>query len=371
MTKKSPPQNILALNSGSSSLKFSVHRVAAGESQLLLDGESEGVPGGADPLHSVTAQLMAARIDVGSVGHRVVHGGPSLRKHCMIDERVLAALYHAAVFAPLHAAPALALIDAARKRFPSVPQYACFDTAFHATMPAEATTLPVARSVTRDGLQRYGFHGLSCESIMRQLGADAPSRVVIAHLGSGCSVTAVRDGASIDTSMGLTPSGGLIMATRSGDLDPGLLIYLLREQNLGAEEMEELLDRKSGLLGVSGSSGDMRALHAAEQGDEQAALAITMFCNSVRKQIAAMTSTLGGADLLVFTGGIGEHDAAVRARICDTMEWMGIPLDSAANEAHSARISADGARCDVRVLPTRENEQIARHAYELATTARF
>jgi acetate kinase len=251
--------------------------------------------------------------------------------------------------------PALALLRAAQTRFSSVPQVACLDTAFHADLPDVARTLPIPRALRDLGIQRYGFHGLSCESIVRQLGSGLPPRVVIAHLGNGASVTAVAQGRSIDNSMGLTPSGGVIMGTRSGDLDPGLLLYLLREQGLDAVQLEDLIDHHCGLLGISGISSDMRRLHDASATSADAQLAIDMFCDSVRKQVAAMATALGGIDLLVFTGGIGEHDARVRAWICEGLSWLGIAQDS------------DAASCrKVRVLPAREEQQIAIHAWRLA-----
>ena len=250
---------------------------------------------------------------------------------------------------------------------------ACFDTCFHAGMPDVARVLPVDRELQLEGIQRYGFHGLSCESILHQIGAEMPGRIVIAHLGNGASVTAVRGGKSIDTSMGLTPTGGLLMGTRSGDLDPGLLLYLMRERQFDAAMCEELVNRRSGLLGVSGVSSDMRRLHEAALEDSDAGLAIHMFCQAVRKQIAAMISVLDGVDLLVFTGGIGENDGAVRAAICSGLSWIGISLDPARNlpvdmppnTAIVGPIHNSVSRCRVQVLPSQEDAQIARHAWAM------
>ena len=205
-----------------------------------------------------------------------------------------------------------------------MPQVACFDTAFHAAMPEVARTMPIPAELRSDGIRRYGFHGLSCEWIMRQLGDHPPDRLIIAHLGNGASVTAVKGGQSVDTSMGLTPSGGVIMGTRCGDLDPGVLVYLMREKNFGVNFLETLINYRSGLLGLSGIDSDMRRLHESSATSAAARLAIKMFCYSVRKQIAAMTAVLDGLDLLAFTGGIGEHDAEVRAEICDGLSWLGI-----------------------------------------------
>jgi acetate kinase len=289
-----------------------------------------------------------------AVGHRVVHGGPGLRSHCVIDADVLRRLTEAVPFAPLHIPPALEVIRLAQANFPGRPQIACFDTAFHVGLPEVVRTLPIPRTLQAEGIERYGFHGLSCESILHQL-KEVPRRLVIAHLGNGASVTAVRDGKSVDTSMGLTPSGGVIMGTRSGDLDPGVLIYLLRQKKLDADALEKLVDHESGLLGISGLDSDMRRLHQAAVSNDGARLAVAMFSYSVRKQIAAMIAVLEGADLLVFTGGIGENDAVTRAMICGGLAWAGLDLDA--------------AQPKVLVLPSQEDEQIARHTWLLQSPA--
>jgi acetate kinase len=233
-----------------------------------------------------------------------VHGGPKLRQHCLIDEQLLHQLDAALTFAPLHTPAALSVIRFAREHFPALPQIACFDTTFHVDLPDVARVLPIPRELQSEGIQRYGFHGLSCESILHQLGDDPPARLIIAHLGNGASVTAVRNGKSIDTSMGLTPSGGVVMGTRSGELDPGVLIYLMREKKLDMARLEDMIDHCSGLLGISSVGSDMRRLHEAAITSVDARLAIDMFCYSIRKQIAAMIAVLGGVDLIVFTGGI-------------------------------------------------------------------
>ena len=246
-----------------------------------------------------------------------------------------------------------------------MPQAACFDTTFHAELPAVARVLPIAKELQSEGIQRYGFHGLSCESIVHQLANDLPNRLVIAHLGNGASVTAVKAGKSIDTSMGLTPTGGVIMGTRSGDLDPGVLVYLMREKKFDAAMLEELVDHRSGLLGISGIGSDMRRLHEAASSNADARLAIAMFCYSVRKQVAAMIAALGGVDLLVFTGGIGENDVEARAAICGGLSWLGVSLDPARNRSVENPISELASRCAVHVLPSQEDEQIARHTWAL------
>jgi acetate kinase len=370
MAKAEPSSTILALNSGSSSLKFGLYGVSPSATEMLLSGQAEAIGGKDGSFHaqdsngnsvlSEAASLPNARqaiIRIGrlladtdlpvpsAIGHRVVHGGPQLRQHCLIGDGVLRQLVAANVFAPLHTPAALSVIRFAQEHFPGLPQAACFDAAFHAALPEVARVLPIPKEFQSEGLQRYGFHGLSCESIVRQLGDDLPGRLVIAHLGNGASVTAVKDGKSIDTSMGLTPTGGVIMGTRSGDLDPGVLLYLMREKKFEAARLEELVDHRSGLMGISGIASDMRRLHEAAASNADARLAIQMFCYSVRKQVAAMIAALEGVDLIVFTGGIGEHDEEVRAEICDGLSCFGVG--------------------PVRVFTSQEDEQIARHTWEL------
>ena len=271
------------------------------------------------------------------------------RLHSVIDETVKQHMINAKALAPLHVPPALTLLDFAQRRFADVPQVACLDTAFHNTMLEVARTLPIPKNLRMQGIERYGFHGLSCESIVRQLGEDVPKRLVIAHLGHGASVTAVAGGKSVDTSMGLTPSGGVIMSTRCGDVDPGVLAFVAREHDYRAESLAVLIDRQSGMPGVSGVSGDMRGLRQLADSNADAALAVAMFCYSVKKQIAAMVAVLGGVDSLVFTGGIGENDAATRASICEGLDAMDI-ISTAST---------------VRVMPAQEDVQIALHTWQL------
>ncbi|MGQ0622701.1 MAG: acetate/propionate family kinase [Panacagrimonas sp.] len=362
---------VLTLNSGSSSLKFGVHRLKAAGNETLL---AESVSGEDELFARISRRIDESRLPaLDAIGHRIVHGGAKLRQPCLIDDAVLAELEAATAFAPLHMPAALALIRAAREHFPGVPQMACFDTGFHSEMPDVSRVLPVARELRAEGIQRYGFHGLSCESIMHQLGPALPERLVIAHLGNGASVTAVKGGRSIDTSMGLTPAGGVIMGTRSGDLDPGVLLYLMRQNRFDAAMCEDLVNHRSGLLGVSGVSSDMRRLHEAATSNADARLAIEMFSHSVRKQIAAMIAVLDGIDRLVFTGGIGENDAEVRAAICSGLSWIGVRLDparnrlasSAPNKASFGPIHDSASRCSVQVLVSQEDAQIARHTRAL------
>jgi acetate kinase len=339
---------VLALNSGSSSLKFGLYRVGASTCEALLAGEVEATGDAQRDAVVRVGRLLAERElpAPAAIGHRIVHGGARVRRHCLIEGDVLRELEAATPFAPLHVPQALSVIRFAQAHFPRCPHAACLDTAFHADLPEVARTLPIPKALRADGIERYGFHGLSCESIVRRLGDALPERLVIAHLGNGASVTAVKDGGSIDTSMGLTPTGGVIMGTRCGDLDPGVLLYLMREKGFDAARLDDLVDRRSGLAGISGIGGDMRRLHAAAPSSADARLAIDMFCYSVRKQVAAMIAVLGGVDVLVFTGGIGEHDAEVRDAICRGLDaWT--------------------PGCAVRVLPSEEEVQIARHSWDL------
>lgn len=325
---------VLTVNGGSSSVKIGVFAVGEDVTELS-----------SNEVEHADADLFAAfgEMRPDAIGHRIVHGGVDLFTPVLIDADVLARLERATAFAPLHAPAALVKIALTKARYPGVPQVACFDTGFHAELPDVAATLPIPATLRAEGVRRYGFHGLSCESILAQLGSAPPARLIIAHLGSGASITAVRDGRSVDTSMGLTPSGGVVMATRAGDIDPGLLLYLMREHRLDAAEVEDLIDRRSGLLGVSRLSADLRMLHATDA--PAANLAIRLFCRSVAKQIAAMLAVLGGADLIVFTGGIGEHDAVARAAICADLTFAGpIPI---------------------RTLPSQEGTQIARHVAQV------
>src|SRR5208283_47280 len=373
-----PGTALLVLNSGSSSLKFAVFAADRGGVQPLYSGEAEGigtdegrswVRGGdgralSDERRAIPEQAEAIRVvaetlarltfpPLAGIGHRVVHGGPALREHQLITPQVLAQLEAAVQFAPLHVPTALVLIREAERHFASVPQFACFDTAFHRTLPEAAARFALPEKFWQAGGRRYGFHGLSCESTLYTLGGEARPRMIVAHLGNGASITAIAGGLSVDTTMGLTPTGGIVMGTRPGDLDPGVLLYLWRVSGGGSEEMEKIVDTKSGLLGISGISGDMRRLHEAGK-DPRARLAIEMFSRTARKAIGSFVAILGGLDLLVFTGGIGEHDGAVRAQICAGLECLGIVLDAGANQASQRIISAAGSRVRVSILPSEE-----------------
>jgi acetate kinase len=386
---------ILVLNSGSSSLKFGVYSAAAaGEPRATHHGEIEGIGGSegkiwlkdgdgktleqesrnfaqqSDAAKGVAEKLSKLKLSgLAGIGHRVVHGGPSLTEHQRVTPQVVNTLEAAAHFAPLHVPAAIALIREAEKLYPGVPQFACFDTAFHTTMPEAVSRLPLPRKYWDAGIRKYGFHGLSCESIIHALRDSLPKYLIVAHLGNGASITAIVDGKSVDTTMGLTPTGGIVMGTRPGDLDPGVLIHILKTNGNNADELSTMLDKESGLLGISGSASDMRELHeAAGRGDKQARLAIEMFARAAAKAIGGFVATMGEVDALVFTGGIGEHDAEVRAAICEGMEIFGVQLDEGENRKNAREINWGERRVSVRVIESDEDGQIARHVARLLQT---
>ena len=278
------------------------------------------------------------------MGHRVVHGGPNLLTHQPITPQVLDELRSAIHFAPLHIPQALSLISSAQSLFPSATQFACFDDVFHRTMPEVASHLPLPQRYFDAGVRRYGFHGLSYESLVYHFGAQLPTRAIFAHLGNGASLCALRNKVSIDTTMALTPTGGIPMGTRSGDLDPGVIVYLLRMEQLGADEMEYLVNHQSGLLALSSDESDVKSLEArARSDDPHATLALNVFAISVRKVIGAYVALLGGVDLLVFTGGIGEHSDYVRSAVTNGLEFLGLTADK------------------IKIVSAEEEQQIARH----------
>ncbi|MFY9733329.1 MAG: acetate/propionate family kinase [Candidatus Acidiferrales bacterium] len=384
-------ESILVINSGSSSLKFGFYVQRDGEEQAVLDGLADGIGRDSGKLELKDAQSRTLRsesvrfasedealshaarwlaeiseLKPVAIGHRVVHGGPHLVAHQLITPAVLAELQNCIHFAPVHIPTALRLITAAEKAYPQLPQFACFDTAFHRTIPEVASRFALPRPLFDEGIHRYGFHGLSYESIVYQLGAELPSRSVIAHLGNGASLAAVKDGRSVDTSMGLTPTGGIPMATRSGDLDPGVILYLLRVKKMNAASLEHMLNRESGLTGISAGKSDMRDLEsAAAGGDQKAQMAIEIFCTGIRKVVAAYAAVLGGLDMLVFSGGIGEHSAPVRGSVCNGLGFLGVSLDGAANQLNSSTLAAQRSKVHVRIVPSQEDLQIARHSRAL------
>jgi acetate kinase len=383
-------KHILCLNSGSSSIKFALYRLGTGE-ELVVKGAIEriGMAGSwlwvkdssgrriADriqefPSHSAAVKAILQDImeenhlpSPDGVGHRVVHGGPAHTAHEVVTPELIFDLRQHISFAPLHLPAEILGIDAVTGQYPGLGQVACFDTAFHRSIPEIARRLPMVRTLWHEGVCRYGFHGLSYEYIVSALGDEARGRLIVAHLGNGASMTALRDGVSLDTTMGFTPTGGLMMGTRSGDLDPGILIYLMEEKGYDANQFNKLLNHRSGLIGVSGISSDMKTLLEQRDSDPHAAQAIDMYCYQARKAIGALSATLGGLDGLVFTGGIGERADTVRAMICQGLDYLGIRLDSARNARHARIVSPDGAPCAVRVIPTNEDMVIARHTRRL------
>ncbi len=385
---------VLVLNSGSSSLKAGLfvpepganfageralataHASGIGQGGGKLSIKDEGGRDLASASHALESQEQAlaevahalgkhAGDAPAAVGHRIVHGGSRLFAPVLLTPAVIAVLEQSVHFAPLHLPGSLRLIAQARQLYPGLPQVACFDTAFHQNLPPVARELPVARRFAEAGVVRYGFHGLSYESLIGQLRAEGgrlPDRIVLAHLGGGSSLCAVLRGASVDTTMGMTPSGGIPMATRTGDLDPGALLFMAREGRLSLDALESEVNHQSGLAGLSGASGDVQQIEqAAEEGNRAAALAFAAFATAVAKQVVALTVSLGGLDLLVFAGGIGENSAALRAAVLGKLQPFGFRLDAAANQAHAGQIAASGSKVPVRVLPAAEDLVIAAH----------
>jgi acetate kinase len=381
---------IVVLNAGSSSLKYAVFSAetlvqrgqvdrigAAGESRVeAWNGEGMPVAGTEVPAADHEAAL-AALLDLfratlsasapQAVGHRVVHGGIRFQEPVLVDEAVLAELEALIPLAPLHQPHNLAPMRAIMRRAPGLPQVACFDTAFHATQEPLAQLFALPRELLAQGVRRYGFHGLSYEFIAAQLPSvdrrAAEGRTVVCHLGNGASMCALRAGRSVATTMGFTALDGLPMGTRCGAVDPGILLYLLEHEQLSPAALSDLLYHSSGLLGLSGRSGDMRDLLAA--GTPAAAEAVDFFCYRIARELGSLSAALGGLDALVFTGGIGEHAAPVRARAAERAAWLGVRLDPAANEANRTAIHATGSPVAVYVLPTNEELMIARHVRRL------
>jgi acetate kinase len=374
-------RTILTINVGSSSLKaalypavdpatprvtFAIDRIGSTGSNLIVDGEAQPVTATDHPaaLAVIKDWIQSSPFSgtIAAVGHRVVHGGREFTAPTVLDPDAIARLETLTELDPDHMPQCLATIAAARRFYPLGPHVAVFDTAFHQTMPAVERTLPIPGKYASAGFERYGFHGLSYESVVANLRAagEVPERLIVAHLGSGCSLCAIHGGESRATTMGFTPTGGVVMGTRSGDLDPGVVIGLMRQTGMDSESIEELLNKQSGLLGISGRSADMRDLLAAEADDPVAALAIAVFVQSIRKAIASLAAVLGGIDGLVFTGGIGEHQPEIRDRICRDLGFLGIELDRDRNVSGERLISKDRCRTTVRVVPSDEQGVLAR-----------
>jgi acetate kinase len=359
-------RSVLTINGGSSSIRFAVF--AAGDApRRLLDGKIDGIAAGDHraPVHALLNRLDHEKVfaSVSAVGHRIVHGMTHSAPE-RITRKLLAELRRITPYDPDHLPREIGLIEAIARRHPKLPQVACFDTAFHHAMPRVARLLPIPRRYAARGVVRYGFHGLSFSYLMEELGrldpATAKGSVILAHLGSGASVAAVRDGQSIDTSMGFTPTAGLVMGTRAGDLDPGLLYYLARTEAMTAAKFQRMVNHESGLRGVSGTSADVRDLLGREGNDVRAAEAIALFCYQAKKWIGAFAAALGGLDTLVFAGGIGENAPLIRQRICDGLGVVGITLRNALNAKNAPIISSNTSHATVRVIHTDEEIMIAR-----------
>jgi acetate kinase len=390
---------VLTINGGSSSIKFALFE-ADGALRRVLQGRIEGIGlpqcsfavKGLNPADSFSRPVAAQdhtaavgilmdwvqeRIDSGAlaaVGHRVVHGGPKYWEPQRITPAMIEELRQLSPFDPEHLPEEILLTEAFHRRFPDLPQIACFDTAFHHDLPRAARLLPIPRRYEAKGVRRYGFHGLSCAYLMEELARVAgvkagQGRVILAHLGNGASITAVREGKSIDTSMSLTPTAGLPMSTRTGDLDPSLAWYLARTEQVTAKQFHHMINHESGLLGVSETSSDMRELLLREKDDIRAAEAVDLFCYQARKWICAMAGALEGLDTLVFAGGIGENTPAVRERICGGLEFIGIKFDGSANDGAAPIISATGSPATVRIIRTDEEWMIAKTVSRILSLA--
>jgi acetate kinase len=388
------PIKILTLNSGSSSLKFAIYQVQP-EERLVISGKLErvGLPGGhvqisgdgfeplkedADlPDHATAIRVVLDHLQkrnladaLSAIGHRVVMGGPHHVAPQRVTPELIRELNELCRIDPPHLPAAIKTIEAAEKFRPGIPQVACFDTSFHRTMPKVAQTYALPRElVERLGIIRYGFHGLSYEYILSELRRIDPlaadRKVIIAHLGNGASMAAIERGRSVETTMGFTPAGGLVMSSRPGDLDPGVLVHLVRERQMSASELNDLIYKKSGLLGVSNLSSDMQDLTRDKDTNPGAAEAIELFCYQARKALGALTAALDGVDTLIFTGGIGENSSLVRERICENLSYLGLHVVPTKNVDHSEIISAPESRVMVRVMKTNEELMIARHTATL------
>ena len=388
----SPPDNppsILTLNGGSSTIKFAVFsptspptRLFAGHIERIGTPQPQLTTTSGNPPLPETSPITGKSFDdclqailihlkqqlgpssLAAVGHRIVHGGLHLIEHQLVTEDLLAELRRSQPLDLTHLPREIALIEAFRLAFPAIPHIACFDTAFHQNLPRIAQLLPIPRHFQNAGLRRFGFHGLSYSYLMSRLTAIAgpvvaDGRIILAHLGSGASMAAVHRGKPVDTTMSFTPASGLVMGTRPGDFDPGLLIYLMKDQKLSADEMENFIAGQCGLLGVSEISSDIRDLLAVRATDPRAADAVDLFCHQAKKHLCAMAATLAGLDTLVFAGGIGEHSPEIRAAICNGLEFLGLNLDPSRNARNHDIISTDTSRVTVRVIPTDEESMIA------------
>ena len=387
--------HILTINSGSSSIKFSLYHMGRFET-MVLAGEIERIGRRSSlfharnsdgriliekcfdmPDHSEALKVLFDWLksndydhDLNAVGHRVVHGGTGYSEPQLVTRELLAELRILSPYVPEHLPHELDAIEAVGMIYPEVKQVACFDTAFHREMPRVAQLYALPRHLSDEGIIRYGFHGLSYEYIAEELakvaGEDiAYNRIIIAHLGHGASMTAVYSRQAVDTTMGFSPSGGLVMSTRSGDLDPAVILYLIKHKGMTVDQVNEIVNRKSGLLGVSGTSADMKDMLEREPDDPQAKEAVELFCYQAKKFMGGLAAVLGGLDTLIFTGGIGENSSAVRGRICEGLEFLGIYLDAERNRTHAPVISRSDSQIVVRVMKTNEELMIVRHTQKL------
>lgn len=388
---------ILTLNCGSSSLKFAIFDYKE-KTEPLFHGSLTGIglsksdfkvkdEGGKPTLeqscqidnhHSASKLLMEYLKSTGMldqvlwVGHRIVFGGTKFKKPKLISKEVLASLEKLVPFAPLHMPQSITTLNAAIDFFPAASHVACFDSSFHRTNPDYVKQLPLPEDICQAGLENFGFHGLSYEFILKEIGqlygeATSLKRLVVAHLGHGSSICAIENGNSIDTTMGFSPNSGLVMSTRSGELDPGLVSYLLKERGFTVDKIDQVSNKESGLLAISGSSSDMvTLLKKSDDGDERAKLAIKVFTHRVRKQISAMAASIGGVDVLVFTGGIGENSPVIRSMILPGLEFIGVQFDASKNNENQIDISSNGASVQTLVIPTDEELVIARHCFAIA-----
>ena len=385
-------KNILAVNGGSSSIKFSLYageplvkwlsgkidRIGPGDAKLTYTNDRNkthgGIPVDAGDLSAAASVLLdwlskqEGSTPLAAVGHRLVLGMEHTRAS-LIDEGLLEELQRISAYDPDHLPGEIELIRLFLKRDPGLPQVACFDTAFHSTLSPLAKLLPIPRRYEREGIRRYGFHGLSYAYILEELTriagpVVAGGAVVVAHLGNGASLAAIKDGVSVDTTMGFTPAGGIVMGTRPGDLDPGVLWYIMNKERFNPEQLDHFINMDCGLLGVSETSSDMQDLLAAESSDPRAAEAVGLFCYQAKKTIGAFSAVLGGLDALVFTGGIGEKSAVIRSRICAGLGYLGVGLDQRANADNELFISATDARVGVYAIPTDEEWMIAKETFK-------
>lgn len=390
--------SILVINGGSSTLRFALFRIGDPPIRELsglidrigsspdtvtsietgagaTDRRTVAAPDHASCLEPILecAKDKLAREPLLAIGHRVVHGGKEYREPQRVTPVVMEQLQRFSLYDPEHLPAEIALIEACARRYPWLPQVACFDTAFHRDMPNVARLLPIPRRYDKLGLQRYGFHGLSYAFLMKELArigrrGEASGRVILAHLGNGASMAAVKDGRSIETTMGFTPASGMPMSRRSGDLDPGLVSYLARTEGMTVEQFHRMVNTESGLLGVSETSSDMRDLLKEEGNDPRAAEAVALFCYQAKKTIGSLAAALGGLDTLVFSAGIGEHAPVIRAHICDGLEFLGVGIDHVRNQKNDAVVSKEGARVTVRVIHTDEEREIAASVMALLCT---